>query len=73
MVDETLQHHHQAPCPLAKWAVGILLQEGEELRPDLGQHSGHVVSCQLVAVVQIHHCILHVAGTGTQRETVIRQ
>lgn len=64
VVDETLQHHHQAPRPLAEWAVGILLQEGKELRSDLGQHGGHVVSCQRVAVIQIHHCILQVAERG---------
>lgn len=64
MVDETLQHHHQAPRPLAEQVVGVLLQEGKELRPDLGQHGGHVVSGQRVAVVQVHHCILQVAGQG---------
>lgn len=70
VVDDTLQHHHEAPRPLAKRAVGVLLQEGKQLGPDLGQHGGHVVSCQWVAVVQIHHCILQVAGQvhrGTQR------
>lgn len=73
VVDEALQHHHQAPRPLAERAVGVLLQEGEELRPDLGQHRSHVVSCQRVAVVQIHHRILQVAGrehthTHTRRD-----
>lgn len=75
VVDETLQHHHEAPRPLAERAVGVLLQEGKQLGPDLGQHSGHVVSCQRVAVVQIHHCILQVAGQGhrgTQRDTEVR-
>lgn len=61
VADETLQHHHQAPRPLAERAVWVLLQEGKELRSDLGQHRGHVVSSQRVAVVQIHHCILQVA------------
>lgn len=64
MADETLQHHHQAPRPLAERAVWVLLQEGKELRSDLGQHRGHVVSSQRVAVVQIHHCILQVAEQG---------
>lgn len=64
VVDETLQHHHQAPRPLTQRALGVLLQEGKELRSDLGQHGGHVVSCQWVAMVQIHHCILQVAEQG---------
>lgn len=68
MADEALQHHHQAARPLAERAVGVLLQEGVELRPDLGQHRGHVVSGQRVAVVQIHHGVLQVAETGTDDE-----
>lgn len=64
VVDETLQHHHQASRPLGERAVGVLLQEGEEFRSDLGQHGGHVVSCQGVTVVQVHHCILQVARQG---------
>lgn len=61
MADETLQHHHEAPPPSAEYAVRVLLQESEQLGPDLGHHGSHVVSCQWVAVVQIHHCILQVA------------
>lgn len=68
VADEPLQHHHQAPRPLAERAVGVLLQEGEELRSDLGQHGGHVVPRQRVAVVQVHHCVLQVAERG-QRGT----
>lgn len=64
VVDQTLQHHHEAPCSLAECAVGVLLQEGKQFRPDLGQHGGHVVSRQWVTVVQIHHRILQVAGQG---------
>lgn len=70
VVDESLQHHHQAPRPLAEEAVGVLLQEGEELRSDLGQHWRHVVSGQGVAVVQVHYCILQVTE---QRENDERE
>lgn len=62
VADEALQHHHEAPCPLAQGAVGVLLQESEQLGPDLGQHGGHVVPGQRVAVVQVHHCVLQVAA-----------
>lgn len=70
MVDEALQHHHEAPGPLAERAVGILLQEGEQLRPDLSQHRGHVVPGQRVAVVQVHEGVLQVADfeLGAGRE-----
>ena len=68
VIDESLQHHHQAPRPLGEWAVGVLLQEGKQLRSDLGQHGGHVVSCEGVAVVQIHHGILQVTVHETERE-----
>lgn len=64
MVDEALQHHHEAACPLTKGAVGVLLQEGKQLLPDLGQHSGHVVSGQRVSVVQVHYCIFKVSADG---------
>lgn len=62
LADEALQHHHEAPRFLAEGAVGLLLQEGKQLLSNLGQHSGHVVSCQRVSVVQIHHSILQVAA-----------
>lgn len=62
VADEALEHHHEAPRPLAQGAVGVLLQESEQLGPDLGQHGGHVVSGQRVAVIQVHHRILQVAG-----------
>lgn len=68
MVDETLQHHHEAPRPLAEWAVEVLLQEGKQLLPDLGQHRGHVVSRHWVAVVQIHYCILQVTEQRIDKE-----
>lgn len=64
MVDEALQHHHEAACPLTKGAVGVLLQEGKQLLPDLGQHSGHVVSGQRVGVVQVHYCVFKVSADG---------
>lgn len=70
VADESLQHHHQAPRPLAEWAVGVLLQEGKELRSDLGQHGGHVVSCQRITVVQIHHCVLQVTAQGTETDNI---
>jgi len=70
VADEPLQHHHEAPRPLAERAVGVLLQEGEQLRPHLGQHGGHVVSGQRVAVVQIHHGILQVAARGQTKAPV---
>lgn len=38
VVDQSLQHHHEAARPLAQCAVGILLQVGEEFGPNLGQH-----------------------------------
>lgn len=72
MVDEALQHHHQAPRPLAERAVRVLLQEGEQLRPDLGQHGGHVVSRQRVAVVQIHHGVLQVAARREDGKQSVR-
>lgn len=62
VADEALEHHHEAPRPLAQGAVGVLLQESEQLGPDLGQHGGHVVSGQRVAVIQVHHRVLQVAG-----------
>lgn len=62
MADEALQHHHEAPRPLAQGAVGVLLQESEQLGPDLGQHGRHVVSGQRVAVVQVHQSVLQVAA-----------
>lgn len=62
VADEALEHHHEAPRPLAQGAVGVLLQESEQLGPDLGQHGGHVVSSQRVAVIQVHHRVLQVAG-----------
>lgn len=68
MVDESLQHHHQAPRPLAERTVGVLLQEGEELRSDLGQHGGHVVPGQGVAVVQVYYGILQVAEKEVEKE-----
>ena len=69
VADEALQHHHEAPRPLAERAVGVLLQEGEELWSDLGQHGRHVVSGQGVAVVQVHHGVLQVAEQGHKTET----
>lgn len=62
VADEALQHHHEAPCPLAQGAVGVLLQESEQLGPDLRQHGGHVVSGQRVTVVQVHQRVLQVAA-----------
>lgn len=69
MADESLQHHQQAARPLAQRTVGVLLQEGQELRSDLGQHGGHVVSGQGVAVVQVHHGVLQVAEGGDEKRT----
>lgn len=62
LIDEALQHHHEAPRLLAQGAVGVVLQEGKQLLSDLGQNSGHVVSGQWVSVVQIHHGVLQVAA-----------
>lgn len=61
VADEALQHHDQAPRPLGKRVLGVLLQKCDQLGSDLCQHGGHVVTGQGVAVVQIHHCILQVA------------
>lgn len=62
LADQALQHHHQAPRFLAEGAVGVVLQEGKQLLSNLGQYSGHVVSCQRVIVVQVHHSVLQVAA-----------
>lgn len=62
LIDEALQHHHEAPRLLAQRAVRVVLQEGEQLLSDLGQNSGHVVSGQGVGVVQVHHGVLQVAA-----------
>lgn len=61
MVDQALQHHHEAPCTLAHRAVGVLLQEQEELLSYLGQHCGHVVSGDGISVVKVHHSIFEIA------------
>lgn len=71
VVDKTLQHHHQAPRPLAERAVGVLLQEGKDLRSDLGQHGRHVVSCQGVTMVKIHYCILQVTAQGHRGREIL--
>lgn len=68
MADESLHHHQQAAHCLAERTVGFLLQEGQELRSDLGQHGSNVVSGQGVAVVQVHHSLLQVAGGEWRRE-----
>lgn len=62
LADQALQHHHEAARLLAEGAVGVVLQEGEQLLSNLRQHRGHVVSCQRVVVVQIHHSVLQVAA-----------
>lgn len=62
LIDEALQHHHEAPRLLAQRAVRVLLQEGEQLLSDLGQDGGHVVLGQRVGAVQVHHRVLQVAA-----------
>lgn len=69
LIDEALQHHHQAPRLLAQGAVRVVLQEGKQLLSDLGQNSGHVVSGQGVGVVQIHHSVLQVAAHTDRSDT----
>lgn len=72
VVDESLKHHQQAARPLAQRAVGVLLQEGDELWPHLGQNRRHVVSGQGVAVVQVHHRVLQVAE-GERKQTEVSE
>lgn len=57
VIDQALQHHHEAPCTLAQRAVGVLLQEVEELLSYLGQHCRHVVSGDWISMIQVHHSI----------------